>query len=76
MNFNFLGGEYAPTLLDVRPAAEPGIIPTNAVAIDLVRLFALDSPSVGRRRLVCHWHRADGRLSSIWEPDIVPIPQR
>jgi hypothetical protein len=76
MTFTFLGSECAPTLLDVRPAAEPGIIPTNAGAIDFVRLFALDRPPVGRRRLVCHWQRVDGRLACIWEPDIVPVPQR
>jgi hypothetical protein len=76
MTFTFLGSECAPILLDVLPAAEPGIIPTNAATIDVVRLFALDRPPVGRRWLVCRWHRAGDRLACIWEPDIVPIPQR
>jgi hypothetical protein len=76
MTFSFLGGECAPAILDIRPAVEPGIVPPNVATIDLVRLFALDRLPVGRRRLVCRWHRADGRLACIWEPDIVPIPQR
>jgi hypothetical protein len=58
-------------ILDVRPAAPPGIVPPMGAATILVRLFALDRLPAGRRRLVCHWRRdADGRLACIWEPDI------
>jgi hypothetical protein len=39
---------------------------------DFVRLFALDRLPAERQRLVCRWRQdADGRLSCIWEPDIV-----
>jgi hypothetical protein len=76
MTFNLLGSERAPTLIEVLPAAESGVIPTTRATKDFVRLFALDRVPIGRRQLVCHWHRVDGRLASIWEPDIVPIPQR
>ncbi|MGO8915735.1 MAG: hypothetical protein ACLQJR_07500 [Stellaceae bacterium] len=58
-------------ILDVRPAAAPGIVPPKTAARDLARLFALDRLLSGRRRLVCHWHRdADGRLACVWEPEI------
>jgi hypothetical protein len=74
MTFNLLGSEFAPRLLDIRPAAMQGIVSTEAA--DLGWLFSLDRPS-GGRRLVCHWRRQpDGRLACTWEPDIVLIPQR
>jgi hypothetical protein len=76
MTFPIFGGECAPAIVDIRPAVEPGIVSANAAAIDLVRLFALDRVPLGRQRLVCHWHRVDGRLACIWEPDLVPLPQR
>jgi hypothetical protein len=64
-------------ILDVRPAAPPGIVLPKRATTDFVRLFALDCRPAGWRRLVCHWHRdADGRLACIWEPDIVLIPNR
>jgi hypothetical protein len=63
-------------ILDVRPAAPPGIVPPLSAATNLVRLFALDRAPAGRRRLVCHWRRdAAGRLACIWEPDIGASPQ-
>jgi hypothetical protein len=56
-------------ILNVRSAAAPGIGSLKATK-DLVRLFELDRLSVGRPRLVCHWHRdADGRLACTWGPD-------
>jgi hypothetical protein len=77
MTLPVLGSARAPAFRDIGPAAEPGIGPTNTAAIDLVRLFALDRVSAGRRRLACRWHReADGRLACIWGPDIVALPQR
>ncbi|HEV8030554.1 MAG TPA: hypothetical protein VGP42_06000 [Stellaceae bacterium] len=77
MTLPVLGSVRAPAILDIGPAAEPRIVPASAGATDLVRLFALDRVPAGRQRLVCHWHRsADGRLACIWEPDIVPLPQR
>ena len=61
-------------ILDFRPAALPGHVPTQDVTKDLVRLFALDRPPSGRRQLLCHWRRdAEGRLAGFWEPDIVPV---
>jgi len=64
-------------ILDMRPASLPGSVPPNGATNNLVRLFALDRPPAGRRRLVCHWHRdANGRLACIWEPDIGPVPHR
>jgi hypothetical protein len=76
MTFPIVGSECAPGILDIRPGAEPGDVQSNAAAIDLVRLFALDRLPRGRR-LVCRWRRqADGRLACTWEPDIVVIPQR
>jgi hypothetical protein len=54
-------------ILEIRPAAAPGIVPPKGTTTDLVRLFALDRLPAGRRRLVCHWRRnADGRLACIW----------
>jgi hypothetical protein len=76
MTFPIVGSECAPGILDIRPAAEPGVVQSTATVIDLVRLFALDR-LLTDRRLVCRWRRrADGRLACTWEPDIVPIPQR
>ena len=64
-------------ILDLRPAARPGINRPDEGTRDLVRLFALDRVPKARRPLVCHWHRdADGRLVCIWEPDIPPVPHR
>jgi hypothetical protein len=75
MTLPIFGAECAPGIHDIRPAAKPGIVSSNA--IDLVRLFVLDNLPVARRQLVCHWRRqADGRLACAWEPDIAPIPNR
>jgi hypothetical protein len=64
-------------ILAVRLAAPPGIVSRNGATTNLVHLFGLDRLPVGRRQLVCHWHRdADGRLACIWEPDIALIPHR
>jgi hypothetical protein len=64
-------------ILDVRPAAAPDSVPPKGATTNLVRLFALDHLPAGRRRLVCHLRRdLDGRLTCIWEPDIVLIPIR
>jgi hypothetical protein len=64
-------------ILNVRPAAEPGIVSTEIAVARLVRLFALDRLPAGRRRLVCRWHRdVDGRLACAWEPDIPLAPHR
>ena len=67
MTFNLFGGKYALAIPDARPAVEPGIVLPHSTAPDLVRLFALDRLPLGRRRLVCRWHRVDGRLGCIWE---------
>ena len=69
--FRFPGGECASAIPDICPAVEPGGVSPNAAEIDLVRLFALDNLPVGRRRLVCRWHRVGGRFVCIWQPDIV-----
>ncbi len=62
--------------LDVRSAVAPGSVSSKDTR-DLVRLFALDRPQIDRQRLVCRWRvEADGRLSCIWEPDIIPGPWR
>jgi len=67
----------AAAILAVRPAAPPGIVSRNGATTNLVRLFGLDRPPVGRPQLVCHWRRdADGRLACIWGPDIALIPHR
>jgi hypothetical protein len=58
--------------LNVRPAVAPDIVSPQDTR-DLVRLLALDRLQIDRPRLVCRWRvEADGRLSCIWEPDIVP----
>ena len=64
-------------ILDLRPAAQSGILYATATS-DFVRLFALDDRLFdGRRALICHWQRdADGRLACVWEPDIPPVPHR
>jgi hypothetical protein len=62
-------------ILDIRPAAPPGIVSPLSAATNLVRLLAPDRPPAGGR-LVCHWRRdAAGRLACIWEPDIGASPQ-
>lgn len=62
-------------ILDLRPAAPPGIVPRKGAASDLLRLLALDQPPAGGRRLVCHWRReADGRLACVWKPEIDAAP--
>jgi hypothetical protein len=77
MTFKIVGSECAPGILDMRRAAEPGVVQPTAVVTDLVRLFALDDLTAVRRQLVCHWHRdAGGRLACTWVPDIVSNPQR
>jgi hypothetical protein len=76
MTLPIFRGECAPGILDAGPRAKPGSIPFNAAAIDLTARFGLDSLS-SDRRLVCHWVREiDGRLTGIWERDIIAIPQR
>ena len=61
---------------NVRSGAAPSTVSLKDTR-DLVRLFALDCLRVERRRLVCRWILdADGRLSCLWEPDIVPVPRR
>jgi hypothetical protein len=62
--------------LNVRSATAPSAVSRpgaiNRATTDFVRLFALDRLRVDRQRLVCRWCQdADGRLSCIWEPDIV-----
>jgi hypothetical protein len=76
MTFSIFGSECAPGILDIDPAAEPGIVLASAAAIDLVRLFELDRRPL-RSRLACHWLRQlDGRLACTWAPDIVPLSRR
>jgi len=66
----------ASAFFNVRSAAVPSPVLLTGT-IDLVRLFALDRLVVSRRQLVCRWRRDDdGRLSCIWEPDVVPVPRR
>ena len=67
MTFNLLGGKCAPAIMDIRPAVEPGVVLPHPAAPDLVHLFGLDRLPLGRRRLVCRWHRVDGRLACISE---------
>jgi hypothetical protein len=43
MTFPIFGSACAPGILDIRSAAEPGPVSSNAPPIDLVRLFALDN---------------------------------
>jgi hypothetical protein len=76
MTFTIIWGGCAPGISHAGPTLGPGIVLSNAAAIDLTSRFGLDRlPS--DRRLVCHWAREiDGRLACHWEPDIVPIPQR
>jgi hypothetical protein len=75
MTFPIIWSECAPGISH-GPTFKPGAYPINAAAIDRTARFGLDRLS-SDRRLVCHWFREiDGRLVCIWEPDIVPIPQR
>jgi hypothetical protein len=74
--FPIFGSECAPGILDTHPAVEPGAIKINAATTDVVRRLER-SRLRESRRLVCRWHReGDGRLTCLWEPDIVPVPQR
>jgi hypothetical protein len=58
--------------LRLAPGAISPLGKTNKGATDLVTLFALDHLRVECWPLACRWHRDDdGRLSCIWEPDIV-----
>ena len=66
MTFNLLGGKCAPAILDIRPAVEPGVVLPHPAAPDLVHLFGLDRLPLSRRRPVCRWHRAEGRLGCVW----------
>jgi hypothetical protein len=76
MTFPIIWSGCAPAISHAGPTAKPGTVPFNAAAIDLTARFGLDRLS-SDRRLVCRWVREiDGRLVCIWEPDIVPIPQR
>jgi hypothetical protein len=60
---------------DRSAAALSPVLPKGT--IDLVRLFSLDRLAAGRRQLVCRWRQDnDGRLSCVWELDIVLIPRR
>lgn len=53
------------------PAAAPATAVSHKAADELARLFALD-PLPVRRRLICHWQRdADGRLTGVWETELV-----
>jgi len=62
--------------LNARLATMPSAV-TPKDTKDFVRLFALDCLRIEHRRLVCRWVLdADGRLSCLWEPDIVPVPRR
>jgi len=64
-------------ILDLRPAARPGVGRATEATSDLVRLFALDRAPKARFSLICRWRRgADGRLACLWEPDIPPLPHR
>jgi hypothetical protein len=63
-------------ILDVRPAARPGINRAKAAASTFVSAFAPDRLYACQRLLVCRWHRdVDGRLTCIWGPDIAPVRQ-
>jgi hypothetical protein len=59
-------------ILNIRPAVAPDLGRKRDTATGLVRLFALDTLPAHRTVLTCRWRRdADGRLSALWEPDIV-----
>jgi hypothetical protein len=76
MTFAILGSPFAPEARGKLDAAAPLAVHTDREAIDLNRLFRLDRLP-DRPQLVCRWHRdSDGRLTCLWEPDIVVIPQR
>jgi len=62
------------TILKFRAAARPSAVTRNAA--DLLELFALDRLPAKRPRLVAHWHRQDGRLVCVWEPDLSPTARR
>lgn len=62
-------------ILDASLAARPGFVQSRGANDRLLRLFALDRLPEHRQRLVCHWqHGADGRLLSVWEPEILLPP--
>jgi hypothetical protein len=75
MTFSTFRGQCALDIVDV-PAVAPGIAAVNVSTVDFVALFGLHRLPADRR-FVCRWHRAaDGRIACLWEPDIVPDPQR
>jgi hypothetical protein len=60
---------------NVRSAAMPSAVSPKDTR-DFVRLFGLDHLRIRRLRLVCHWYLdADGRLSCVWETDVVAVDQ-
>jgi hypothetical protein len=62
-------------ILDTRPAVTPGALRRHNTAVDLARVFALDSMPQSRV-LACRWRRnADGRFACILEPGIGPVSQ-
>lgn len=64
-------------ILDSPPAVRPASAQPDGSDDRLLRLFALDRLPEHRRRLVCHWQSSDhGRLSSVWDPEIVLRPRR
>lgn len=68
-----LGSMFAPA---ARGPFAALVINSDRNPVDLNRLFGLDGLP-DRPQLVCRWHRdSDGRLTCIWEPDIVATPQR
>jgi hypothetical protein len=70
------GSAVAPVARGGYAADAPFASHTSRAASDLNRLFGLDRLPA-RPQLVCRWHRdSDGRLTCLWEPDIVVIPQR
>ncbi|MBV8650997.1 MAG: hypothetical protein JO255_05985, partial [Alphaproteobacteria bacterium] len=59
-------------ILDSRPAVAPDLGRKRGAATGFERLFTLDTLPAHRTVLTCRWRRnADGRLSALWEPDIV-----
>jgi len=59
-------------ILDLRPAAAPGITSTAGHREELLRRLGLDGLPAHRRRLLCHWQPdPQGRLVCRWEPETV-----
>ena len=76
MTLPIFGSRCAPGIYDSRWLPAPGTVVFSNPTIDLVALFGLDRSSPDRR-IICRWYRElDGRIACLWEPDIVPIPQR